>query len=58
MDINELEIVKIDETPPALELRPEEIEALADELVDYQAEFADLYYRAEQAHWGYKYRRD
>jgi hypothetical protein len=24
MDINELEIVKIDETPPALELRPEE----------------------------------
>ncbi|MFN2244533.1 MAG: transposase, partial [Anaerolineae bacterium] len=55
MDINELEIVKIDETPPALELRPEEIEALADELVDYQAEFADLYYRAEQAHWGYKY---
>ena len=27
MDINELEIVKIDETPPALELRPEEIEA-------------------------------
>lgn len=32
MDINELEIVKINETPPALELRPEEIEALADEL--------------------------
>jgi hypothetical protein len=44
MDSNELEIVKIDETPPAQELRPEEIEALADELVDYQAEFADLYY--------------
>ena len=55
MDIDELEIVKIDETPPALELRPEEIEALADELVDYHAEFADLYYRSEQAHWGYKY---
>jgi SRSO17 transposase len=55
MDINKLEIVEIDETPPALELRPEEIEALADELVDYQAEFADLYYRSEQAHWGYKY---
>lgn len=52
MDIKEL---KIDETPPQLDLKPEEIEELADELVDYHAEFADLYYRVEQAHWGHKY---
>jgi SRSO17 transposase len=55
MDLNELGIVEIDETPPPLDLTPEEIQALADELVDYQAEFAELYYRVEQAHWGYKY---
>jgi len=55
MDINKLEMIEIDETPPGLELRPEEIEALAGELVDYHAEFADLYYRSEQAHWGYRY---
>jgi hypothetical protein len=44
-----LEIIEIDETPPPLDLTPEEIEALADELIDYHAEFADLYYRIEQA---------
>ncbi|MEA3345940.1 MAG: transposase, partial [Chloroflexota bacterium] len=55
MDINELKIDEIDEAPPQLDLTPEEIEALADELVDYHAEFADLYYRTEQAHWGHKY---
>lgn len=55
MDIERLEINEIDETPPALDLTPEEIDALADELVDYHAEFADLYYRVEQAHWGQKY---
>ncbi len=55
MDISQLEIIEIDETPPPLDLTPEEIEALADELVDYHAEFADLYYRVEQAHWGHKY---
>jgi len=55
MDINKLGIVEIDGTPPRLDLTPEEVEALADELVDYHAEFADLYYRTEQAHWGYKY---
>jgi len=55
MDVDKLEIVEIDETPPSLNLTLEEIEALADELVDYHAEFADLYYRIEQAHWGYKY---
>jgi SRSO17 transposase len=55
MDIGELEIVEIDEAPPSLDLTAKEIESLADELVDYQAEFADLYYRTEQAHWAYKY---
>jgi SRSO17 transposase len=55
MDINKLEIKEIDEAPPRLDLTPEEIEALADELVDYHAEFADLYYRTEQGDWGYKY---
>jgi SRSO17 transposase len=55
MDIDKLEIVEIDETPPSLDLTPEEVEGLADELVDYHAEFADLYYRTEQAHWGYRY---
>jgi len=55
MKINKLEIIEISETPPPLELTPEEIEVLADELVDYHAEFAHLYYRVEQAHWGYKY---
>jgi SRSO17 transposase len=55
VDVNELGIVEIDEMPPPLDLTPEEIEALADELVDYHAEFADRYYRVEQARWGYKY---
>ena len=32
MDISKLEMIEIDETPPGLELRPEEIEALAGEL--------------------------
>jgi hypothetical protein len=34
MDIDELEINEIDEAPPQLDLTPEEIEELADELVD------------------------
>jgi SRSO17 transposase len=55
MGIERLEINEIDETPPVLDLTLEEIEALADELVDYHAEFADLYYRVEQTHWGHKY---
>jgi len=55
MDINKPGIVEIDETSPSLHLTTDEIEALADELVDYHAEFADLYYRTEQAHWGLKY---
>jgi hypothetical protein len=40
------------EVPPPLELKPADVEKLADELVAYHAEFADLYYRGEQAHWG------
>ena len=55
MIVNDLEIKEIGTTPPPLELTPEEIETLADELVAYHAEFADLYYRIEQAHWGYLY---
>ena len=50
-----LEIVEINEAPPLLDLSPEEIAGLADELVQYHAAFADLYYRKEQAHWGLKY---
>ncbi len=55
MNTNDLGITEITDTPPPLDLTPEEIEVLADELVSYHAEFADLYYRPEQAHWGYKY---
>jgi len=55
MDIDKLSTVEIDEMPPPLDLTPEQVEALADELTDYHTEFADLYYRVEQARWGYKY---
>src|SRR5712691_4664743 len=55
MQVGELEIIEINEAPPLLDLCPEEIAALADELVQYHAAFADLYYRTEQAHWGLKY---
>ena len=48
-------IAESDERPPELKLTPEEIEALAEELMDYHQQFAELYYRVEQAHWGYKY---
>ena len=53
--MTELKITEVDATPPLLELAPEEIESLADELAAYHAEFADLYYRVEQAHWGHRY---
>src|SRR5262249_9268102 len=43
------------EAPPPLDLTLAEVAALADELVHYHAAFAELYYRKEQAHWGYKY---
>lgn len=55
MNVQGLEIIELEQTPPPLDLTPEEIECLADELVKYHAEFASLYYRREQAHWGYKY---
>jgi SRSO17 transposase len=55
MQVGELEIIEINEAPPPLDLSPEEIVVLADELVQYHAAFADLYYRKEQAHWGLKY---
>jgi hypothetical protein len=49
-----LGIIAINEAPPPLALRPEEIAALADELVDDHTACADLDYRKEQAHWGEK----
>ncbi len=55
MDISDLGIIEIEEIPPSLELTATQVEALADELIAYHAEFADLYYRSEQAHWGFKY---
>jgi len=55
MNIDRLDLIEVDERPPPLDLTPEEIEALADELVEYHREFAGLYYRVEQAHWGHKY---
>jgi len=49
-----LAMIEIRETPPLLALTPEEVAALADELVHDQAAFAELYSRTAQAHWGYK----
>src|SRR5262245_8860682 len=42
------------EVPPPLDLTSQAIEALAEDLGQYHAEFADLYDRVEQAHWGEK----
>ena len=55
MDISKLNIAEIEVATPPLELNRGEITELAAELLDYHAEFADLYYRVEQAHWGHKY---
>jgi SRSO17 transposase len=55
MEVENIEISEIKEIPPPLDLTPEEVEELADELIAYHAEFAELYYRVEQAHWGYMY---
>ena len=55
MQVDHRGILEINEAPPPLDLSPEEIAALAEELGHYHAAFADLYYRKEQAHWGYKY---
>ena len=51
MNVSDIGITEITEVPPPLDLTPEEIEGLADELIAYHAEFVDLYYRVEQAHW-------
>ena len=55
MNVSDIGITEITEVPPLLDLTAEEIEGLAEELIAYHAEFVDLYYRVEQAHWGYKY---
>lgn len=55
MDINKLNIAEVETTAPPLELSPAEIAELAEELADYHVEFAELYYRKEQAHWAEKY---
>ncbi len=41
--------------PPELNLVPPDVEALAEELVAYHAEFAPLFRRAEQRHWALAY---
>jgi SRSO17 transposase len=55
MKASGFDIVEVSELPPPLDLSPEEIVALSDDLVAYHAEFSELYYRQEQVHWGYKY---
>jgi len=55
MNVSDIGITEITDVPPPLDLTPEEIEGLADELIAYHAEFAGLYYRVEQAHWGHTY---
>jgi SRSO17 transposase len=55
MEVMEVSVTEVEATPPVLDLTAVEIAELADELSDYHAEFADLYYRVEQAHWGEKY---
>jgi SRSO17 transposase len=55
MEVEDIGIGEIKEIPPPLDLTPEEVEELADELIAYHTEFAELYYRVEQAHWGYMY---
>ena len=55
MDINKLNIAEVETTTPPLELSAAEIAELSEQLVDYHAEFSELYYRIEQAHWGHKY---
>ena len=55
MNVNEIGITEISDVPPPLDLTWQEIKGWADELVSYHAEFAGLYYRIEQAHWGHVY---
>ena len=55
MQRSHLGIIEINEVPPRLDLTPQEMADLADELVHYHAAVAELSYRQEQAPWGYKY---
>src|SRR5262245_3497612 len=55
MHVGTLGIIESNDIPPALDLTPEEVAALADELIHYHAALAELYDRKEQAHGGYKY---
>src|SRR5215210_6540644 len=41
--------------PPEINLAPSDVEALADDLLAYHAEFASLFRRAEQRHWALAY---
>ena len=41
--------------PPEVNLLPSDVEALADDLVAYHAEFAPCFRRAEQRHWALAY---
>ena len=52
MDTRALGIVEVREIPPSLDLSPEEIAALADELLEYHGQFSEVYSRVEQAPWG------
>lgn len=52
MHVRERGMLEIHEVPPPLYLTPQEMAALADELVHDHAVFAELYDRKEQAHWG------
>jgi hypothetical protein len=54
MNVSALGIIESNEAPPPLDLTPEEVAALADELVHDHAAFAALSYRKEQAHGGSK----
>lgn len=55
MNTNKLNVTEIETAPPLLELSPEEISELAEELTAYHEQFAEDYYRVEQAKWGHKY---
>lgn len=55
MDINKPNIAEVETTTPPLELSAAEIAELSEQLVDYHAEFSELYYRIEQAQWSHKY---
>ena len=52
MQVGQLGIIEINEAPLPLDLSPDEIAALADELGEYHVAFADLHDREEQVHWG------